>query len=137
MAHFNQELPNDLIKEFEELAIATPKMMGEMTKAGAETVARIVKNNMSKSFKKTDRLSKCLFVSKTYRTPSDDGINNKVMIYGYLDAEKKHPAPLVAMAREYGTSHGEAKKPFFRKSFKKNDIENAMKQKEKEYLPKG
>ena len=56
MAHFNQELPNDLIKEFEELAIATPKMMGEMTKAGAETVARIVKNNMSKSFKKTDRL---------------------------------------------------------------------------------
>ena len=116
MAHFNQELPNDLIKEFEELAIATPKMMGEMTKAGAETVARIVKNNMSKSFKKTDRLSKCLFVSKTYRTPSDDGINNKVMIYGYLDAEKKHPAPLVAMAREYGTSHGEAKKPFFRKS---------------------
>lgn len=136
MAHFNQELPNDLIKEFEELAVATPKMMGEMTKAGAETVERIVKSNLSKSFKSTDRLSKCLFVSKTYRTPSDDSINNKVMIYGYLDAEKKHPAPLVAMAREYGTSRGEKKKPFFRKSFKKTAIESAMKQVEQKYLPK-
>lgn len=136
MAQFNSQLPNDLIKEFDELAIATPKMMGEMTKAGAETVEKIVRNNLSKSFKSTDRLSKCLFVSKTYRTPSDDSINNKVMFYGYLDAEKKHPAPLVAMAREYGTSKGEAKKPFFRKSFKKADIENAMKQVEKNYLPK-
>ncbi len=136
MAQFNQQLPNDLIKEFEELAIATPKMMGEMTKAGAETVERIVRNNLSKSFKSTDRLSKCLFVSKTYHTPSDDSINNKVMFYGYLDAEKKHPAPLVAMAREYGTSKGEVKKPFFRKAFKKADIESAMKQVEQKYLPK-
>lgn len=136
MANFNAELPNTLIKEFEELAVATPKMMGEMTRAGAETVQRTVKNNLSKSFKSTDRLSKCLFVSKTYRTPSDDGVNNKIMIYGYLDAQKKHPAPLVAMAREYGTSRGEAKKPFFRKSFRKQDIELAMKQIEAKYLPK-
>lgn len=136
MAQFNQELPNDLIKEFEELAIATPKMMGEMTKAGADVVAETVKSNLSKSFKSTDRLSKCLFVSKTYKTPSDDSINNKVMIYGYLDSEKKHPAPLVAMAREYGTSRGEVKKPFFRKSFKKDAIENAMKQIEEQYIPK-
>ena len=136
MAHFNSEIPNDLIKSFEELAVATPQMMGEMTKAGAETVKRTVQNNLSKAFKSTDRLSKCLFVSKTYRTPSDDSINNKVMIYGYLDAQKKHPAPLVAMAREYGTSRGEAKKPFFRKSFKKQEIENAMKQIQEKYLPK-
>ena len=136
MARFNQQLPNDLIKEFEELSIATPRMMGAMTKAGAETVKNIAKNNLAKSFKSTDRLSECLFVSKTYRTPSDDSINNKVMIYGYLDAEKKHPAPLVAMAREYGTSRGEAKKPFFRKSFKKSAIENAMKKEQDKYLPK-
>lgn len=136
MAKFSQQLPNELIKEFEQLSIATPKMMGDMTKAGAETVKRIAQNNLSKSFKSTDRLSKCLFVSKTYRTPSDDSINNKVMIYGYLDTEKKHPAPLVAMAREYGTSRGEAKKPFFRKSFKKNAIESAMKKEQEKYLPK-
>ena len=136
MAQFNQQLPNDLIKEFEQLAIATPKMMGAMTKAGAETVKSIAENNLSKSFKSTDRLKKCLFVSKTYRTPSDDSINNKVMIYGYLDEKKKHPAPLVALAREFGTSRGEAKKPFFRKSFKKDAIENAMKQEQDKYLPK-
>lgn len=136
MAQFNQELPNDLMKQFEELAIATPKMMGAMTKAGAETVKRIVESNLSKSFKSTDRLKDCLFVSKTYRTPSDDSINNKVMIYGYLDKDKKHPAPLVAMAREYGTSKGEAKKPFFRKSFKKSAIESAMNKEQEKYLPK-
>lgn len=136
MAQFNQELPNDLMKQFEELAIATPKMMGEMTKAGAETVKGIVENNLSKSFKSTERIKECLFVSKTYRTPSDDSINNKVMIYGYLDKDKKHPAPLVAMAREYGTSRGEAKKPFFRKSFKKSAIENAMNKEQEKYLPK-
>lgn len=136
MAQFNQQLPNDLIKKFEELSIATPKMMGAMTKAGAETVKTIVKGNLAKSFKSTDRLKNCLFVSKTYRTPSDDSINNKVMIYGYLDSEKKHPAPLAAMAREYGTSRGEAKKPFFRKSFRKSAIENAMNKEQAKYLPK-
>ena len=69
MAQFKGQLPNDLIKEFEELAIATPKMMGAMTKAGAETVKTIVESNLSKSFKSTDRLKNCLFVSKTYKTP--------------------------------------------------------------------
>lgn len=136
MARFSIELPNDLIKEFEKLSVETPEMMGEMTRAGAEVVEKNVINNMSRSFKSTDRLKKCLFVSKTYRTPSDDSINNKVMISGYLDAEKKHPAPLVAMAREYGTSRGEAKKPFFRKSFRKQEIESAMKRIEEKYLPK-
>ena len=137
MASFHAELPMDLIKSFEELEVATPRMMGDMTRAGAETVKRTVENNLSKSFKSTDRLKECLFVTKTYRTPSDDSINNKVMIYGYLDNDKKTPAPLVAMAREYGTSRGEAKKPFFRKSFKKSDIESAMREEESKYLPKG
>ena len=40
------------------------------------------------------------------------------------------------MAREYGTSNGEAKKPFFRKSFKKDEIENEMRKVEEKYLPK-
>ena len=89
---------------------------------------------MSKSFKTTDRLSKCLYVSKTYKTPSDDGTNNKVYFYGYLDAKKKHPAPLVAMAREFGTSKGEKKKPFFRKSFNKQQIEQAMLKVQNKYI---
>ena len=46
------------------------------------------------------------------------------------------PAPLVAIAREYGTSSGERKKPFFRKSFKKGEITDAMLKVQGKYIPK-
>ena len=36
MASFKEELPNDLIKMFQELDKDSEKMMGEMTKSGAE-----------------------------------------------------------------------------------------------------
>ncbi len=42
------------------------------------------------------------------------------------------PVALIAIAREYGTSSGEAKKPFFRKSFRKDEIEQAMLKAQKE-----
>lgn len=45
------------------------------------------------------------------------------------------PAPLVAIAREYGTSMGEKKKPFFRKSFKKAEITSAMLKVQEKYIP--
>ena len=38
MARFKEELPNDLIKMFQELDQDSEKMIGEMTKAGAEKV---------------------------------------------------------------------------------------------------
>ncbi len=44
------------------------------------------------------------------------------------------PAPLVAIAREYGTSQGEKKKPFFRKSFKKAEITDAMLKVQEQHL---
>lgn len=135
MANFNSELPTELMSYLDELAVATPKMMSEMTKAGADVVYKNVSNNLNHVFKSTDRLKNCLYISRSYYTPSDDGMNNKVYFYGYLDENnKEHPAPLVAMAREYGTSRGEAKKPFFRKAFKKQDIEAAMKKIQDEYL---
>lgn len=136
MAKFELQLPNELLKEFENLEVTTPKMLQEMVDAGAKKVYDNVKNNMSKSFKKTDRLNKCLHVSNTYKTPSDDGTNTKVFFSGYLDDKEKHSAPLVAMAREYGTSRGEKKKPFFKKSFKKSEIEAVMKNVQEKYLPK-
>ena len=46
------------------------------------------------------------------------------------------PVPLIVAAREYGTSSGEKKKPFIRKSFKKSEIEAEMKKVQKKYLPK-
>lgn len=42
------------------------------------------------------------------------------------------PVPLIVIAREYGTSSGEAKKPFVRRSFKKNEIEAVMRKIQKE-----
>ena len=133
MARFSAELPNDLIKLFEGLKKNCTDIFGEMVEAGAETVYRNVQSNMSKSFKTTSSLEKGLKKTRVYKTPSDDGINVKVAFYGY-DSDKvtkKYPngvpIPLIAMAREYGTSSGERKKPFFRKSFKKKEIEQAMK----------
>lgn len=138
MANFKAELPNDLIKQFESIEKNTEKMMGEMTTAGAKVVYNLVLSNMKGSFKSTKGLAECLKVTKVYKTPSDDGINTKVAFYGYFKNSKGKtvPAPLVANAREYGTSRGEKKKPFFRKSFNKSQIESAMLQVQNKYLPK-
>lgn len=134
MAKFIMELPDEELKELAELGAGAEEMIGKMTEAGAKVVYENVKRNMKSVFKNTERLEKNLVVTKTYKTPSDDGINTKVGIYGYLDDGT--PAPLVALAREYGTSRGEQKKPFMRKSFNKHQIESAMIQVQEKYLPK-
>ena len=132
MAKFNAELPNDLMKTFDELETNASFMMGEMCKAGATVVYNKVIKNIGKAFKRTETLLKGLKITKVYNTPSDDGINVHIGFYGY-NADKKTkahpkgvPIPLIALAREYGTSSGEEKKPFMRQSFAKKDIEAAM-----------
>lgn len=133
MAGFNAELPNELIKSFQELETNTEEMLSEMTRAGAEVVYKQVKSNMKSSFKSTESLEKGLKITKSYRTPSDDGINTKVGFYGY--DEDGIPIPLKALAREYGTSRGEKKKPFFRKAFRQESaITNAMKKAQEKYI---
>lgn len=136
MAKFEMELPNDLIKQFEELEGNTTEMLGEMTKAGAEVVMNNVKANAPSSLRDSN-IMQCLKMTKTYKTPSDDGINNKVAFYGYFINHRgvETPAPLVLNIFEYGSdSRGIAKKPFFRKSFKKTDIERAMLEVQKKYI---
>ena len=132
MAKFQSELPNDLIKVFEDLETNCDEMLGEMCKAGAEVVYNNALANMKKAFKSTRSLEKGLKVTKVYKTPSDDGINVHVGFYGYT--EDGVPIPLIAQAREYGTSKGEAKKPFFRKSFKKAQIEAEMQKVQDKYI---
>ena len=133
MAGFSAELPNELIKSFQELENNTEEMLSEMTRAGAEVVYKQVKTNMKNSFKSTESLDKGLKITKSYRTPTDDGINTKVGFYGYND--KGVPIPLIAMAREFGTSQGEKKKPFFRKAFRQESaITNAMKKAQEKYI---
>ena len=141
MAKFQTELPNDLVKQIEELENNCTHIFGEMTQAGAKEVRKNVINNLKKSFKTTRALEGGLIVTKVYETPSDDGINTYIGFYGYdRDSKptKRHPKgtpiPLIAMAREFGTSRGEAKKPFFRKSFKKKDIEQVMMNVQKKHI---
>ena len=132
MAKFNKELPNDLIKVFEELETDCFDIFGEMCKAGAQVVYDNVTANIGKVFKSTKSLMQGLKITKVYKTPSDDGINVHIGFYGYSD--KGVPIPLIAMAREFGTSRGEKKMPFFRKSFNKNAIEQAMQKVQDKYI---
>lgn len=140
MAKFNAELPSDLIQEFEGLEKNCAEIFGEMVEAGARAVHKNVLANIKKVFKNTAPLEKGLKISKIYKTSSDDGVNVHIGFYGYDSSKKTKahpngtPIPLMALAREYGTSRGESKKPFFRKSFKKAEIEEAMKQVQANYI---
>jgi hypothetical protein len=138
MAKFKMELPNDLIKEFSNLERNTEKILGEMTKAGAEVVYNNIQSNAPSGLKKS-KIMGCLKITKTYKTRSDDGINTKVGFYGYFENENgvETPAPLVVNVFEYGRS-GKSfpKKPFIRRSFNKAQIEKAMLRVQEKYLPK-
>lgn len=134
MARFQMELPNDLIKEFQKLEQNTEQMMGEMTKAGAEVVKANIKKNIPPSFLNSDIMN-CIKITRVYKTPSDAGINTKIGFYGYFKNHLgiKTPAPLVANVFEHGSSKV-SKQSFFRKSFKKNQIEKAMLETQKKYI---
>ena len=132
MARFQSEFPYELMKVFDELETDCDEMFGEMCQAGAEVVYNNIKTNMGKVFKSTRSLEKGLKITKVYKTPSDDGINVHIGFRGYNDDGV--PIPLIAMAREYGTSKGEKKKPFLRKSFKKKEIEQAMQKVQDKYI---
>ena len=149
MARFKMELPTELINQFKALETSSEKMIEEMTEAGARVVYDNVIENMQGSFEDANKLKPYLKITRTYKTPSDDGINTKVAFYGYYKDKiftvknKKNgniysyvgvPVPLIVRAREFGSSSGEAKKPFFRKSFNKNQIESAMLQVQKKYI---
>lgn len=126
MARFDMELPEGIINDFKRIYNNSDRIFGEMTKAGAEVVYKNVLANVPASFADSNIMN-CLKITKTYKTPSDDGIATKVAFYGYFENKKGEvvPAPLVANVFEYGSSKV-TKKPFFRKSFRKSEIERAM-----------
>lgn len=133
MAKFDMQLPTDIIKDIEYINNNSNNIFGQMTKAGAEVVYKNVKTNIPKSFASSNIMN-CLKITKIYKTPSDGGINTKVGFYGYFINEKgvETPAPLVANVFEYGSSKF-TKQPFFRRSFKKAQIEQAMLEAQKQY----
>ena len=136
MARFEGGLPDDLIKLFQDLDINTEKMLGEMVTAGAEVARANIWAKMPRAF--ADALTfDNVILTKVYKTPSDDGINCQAMISGYFtnkDGETT-PAPLVANMFEYGSSKKEyPKKPFFRSSFNKSQIETVMLRVQEKYI---
>ena len=143
MARFKAELPNDLMKELTKLERNTEKMLGEMTRAGAETVLNNIKANAPSGIKNEQQIMSKLKLSKDYKTPSDDGINTKVAFFygndGYFINRngQKVPIDLVLKITEYGgRTRNYPKKPFVRKSFKKAQIKNEMLRVQEKYLPK-
>lgn len=142
MAKFDATLPNEMMAELESLGSNLDDITEEMLSAGAEKVKNRVRKNLSKSFKSTRSLLKGLKITKVYYTKYDGAKNIKIGFYGYdeetisLRYPKGKPIPLIALAREYGTSSGEAKKPFLRKSFQAMEIEKAMQDILEKYLPK-
>ena len=132
MARFSQEIPSDVLNELASRERDAPKMMEQMVQAGGQTALANVRSNLGRAFKSTTSLLQGLKITRVYKTPSDGGTNVKVGFYGYSRTRrsKKYPQgvpiPLIASAREYGTSSGETAKPFFRRSFKKGEIDGAM-----------
>lgn len=151
MAKYRSELPTELMKTFHNLEVNTEKMMAEMTRAGADVVADNIQQNAPNVLRPYVKLS------KTYRTPTDDGINTQAYVSGYIpfsNPNRKYfarrnggrssivykttegvPAEFLANIYEFGR-HGYPfpKHPFLRKSFRKAQIEKAMLAVQKKYI---
>lgn len=132
MAMFEYRLPLEVIKELEKVYKDSDKIFGGMTKAGAEVALRNVKSNVPSSWRDSKIMSN-IGITRVYKTPTDGGINTKVIISGYFINSRgvKTAAPLVANVFEYGSTKFQ-KRPFFRRSFKKREIESAMLKAQKE-----
>lgn len=139
MARFKAELPNDTIKQFQTIEKNTDKMLSEMTEAGARVAYETIKASVPSSWYSSN-IMKCLKMTRSFKTPSDDGVNTKVAFYGYfIDKDgRKKAAPLMANVTEYGRSNSPyPKKPFLRKAFNRSKITKAMQAVQDKYIPKG
>lgn len=128
MARFEMQLPDEIMKDVQRLNDNYEAIFGGMTKAGAEVAMQNIVASVPTGIRESNMMS-CLKITRTYRTPSDDGINTKVGFYGYFINKDGvlTPAPLVANVFEYGRSNAPfPKQPFLRKSFSKGRIEKAM-----------
>ena len=133
MAKLVIDIDDSVLKDISYIDKQFDHIFGGMTKAGAEVVYKNVIANLPESLRSSG-FSSHVKLSRVYKTPSDDGINTKVMITGYFINKdgRKTPAPLVANMFEYGSSKKKyPKQPFFRKSFKKSQIMKVMEEEQK------
>nr|UVX43825.1 MAG: virion morphogenesis family protein [Bacteriophage sp.] len=133
MAKLAIDIDDSVLKDISYIDKQFDHIFGGMTKAGAEVVYKNVISALPEPLRSSG-FSSHVKLSKVYKTPSDDGINTKVMITGYFINKdgRKTPAPLVANMFEYGSDkRNYPKQPFFRKSFKKSQIMKAMEEEQK------
>lgn len=133
MAKIVFDIDDSVLKDISYIDKQFDQIFGGMTQAGAEVVYKNVIANLPEALKSSG-FTKNVKLSRVYKTPSDDGINTKVMITGYFKNRegKKTPVPLVANMFEYGSDKRKyPKHPFFRKSFKKSQIMKAMEEEQK------
>lgn len=122
------ELPTEIMDDIQRINDNWEEIFGGMTKAGADVAYQSVMANLPPALKASGFAS-CVKETRTYLTPSDDGVATQVMIDGYFTNRdgKQTPAPLVANVYEHGRSNLPfPKQPFWRKSFRKGAIEKAM-----------
>lgn len=134
MAKLVIDIDDSVLKDISYIDKQFDHIFGGMTKAGAEVVYKNVISALPESLRSSG-FSSHVKLSRVYKTPSDDGINTKVMITGYFINKdgRKTPAPLVANMFEYGSSKKKyPKHPFFRKSFKKSQVMKAMEEAQKQ-----
>ena len=135
MAKIQMTLPDEVLKDIQFISDNSEKILGEMTKEGAKVAYDNITRNLPVSIKQS-KMMRNLKISRVYKTPSDDGINTKVLFAGYFTNENgvKTPAPLVANMFEYGTTKRKwTKHPFLRTSFMNKNIERAMLKAQEEY----
>ena len=133
MAKIIVDIDDSVLKDISYIDKQFDHIFGGMTKAGAEVVYKNVISALPEPLRSSG-FSSHVKLSKVYKTPSDDGINTKVMITGYFINRdgRKTPAPLVANMFEYGSDKRKyPKQPFFRKSFKTSQIKKAMEEAQK------
>lgn len=133
MAKIVIDIDDSVLKDISYIDKQFDHIFGGMTQAGAEVVHKNVIANLPEALKSSG-FTKNVKLSRVYKTPSDDGINTKVMITGYFKNKegRKTPAPLVANMFEYGSDkRNYPKHPFFRKSFKKSQVMKAMEEAQK------
>ena len=142
MATFEEQIPTELMEQFEFLDKNTDTMLKEMTREGAKKVLENVKANVPPSFRESG-IMKCLKQPRSYKTRSDEGVATEGAFYGYFmnhNGKKSHktPAPLVCNLFEYGRSNSPyPRHPFMRRSFVSSEIASAMEKVQDKYLPKG
>ena len=143
MAKMSVEMPTALIDSLQRFEDGLVDMEDAMLTEAGKVVYQNVTLNAQKVFKNPRTVLQGLILSKHYST-GDGARNIKVMFKGYVPnsrATEKYPKgkpiPLIAAAREYGTSQGEDKRPFFRKSFSSQAIADAMERAQEKYLPEG